>query len=163
MGLAVFHLLVLSGAKISHKINARIYNYEPFTPLSQLKSNSIGMLPAPSSFHQLPPSLPYLPPPCSSLCSPAIAPVASSLTAPLLTLSSGKFVALRGTVIRVGNIRPLVTSMSFGCSRCGSEIKQRFVDGKFKQPEKCDTRGCRSQTFEPIMDSAVTIDWQKIK
>lgn len=71
--------------------------------------------------------------------------------------------ALRGTVIRVGNIRPLVTAMEFTCARCGGIIKQQFSDGKFKQPEKCRTRGCASRSFDPILDSAVTIDWQKIK
>lgn len=71
--------------------------------------------------------------------------------------------AIRGTVIRVGNIRPLVISMDFLCSRCGSQIKQRFQDGKFKQPEKCPTRGCRGMSFDPMMDSAITVDWQKIR
>lgn len=34
--------------------------------------------------------------------------------------NKGKFVAIRGTVVRVSNIRPLVTQMLFRCTRCGS-------------------------------------------
>ena len=31
----------------------------------------------------------------------------------------GKFVAIRGTVVRVSNVKPLVTNMAFSCNLCG--------------------------------------------
>lgn len=33
--------------------------------------------------------------------------------------SPGKFVAIHGTVVRVGNVKPLVTKMAFSCNLCG--------------------------------------------
>ena len=37
-----------------------------------------------------------------------------------LVLSSGKFVAVRGTVVRVSNVRPLVRVGEFECNKCGA-------------------------------------------
>lgn len=71
--------------------------------------------------------------------------------------------AIRGTVVRVGNIKPLVVQMDFKCSRCDSIVTAYFKDGKFKQPTKCSMPNCRSKTFLPDHNSAVTIDWQKIR
>jgi len=42
----------------------------------------------------------------------------------------GKFMSLRGNVVRVGVVRPLVTCMQFTCGRCGTSVEQRMEDGK---------------------------------
>ena len=34
---------------------------------------------------------------------------------------AGKFVSVRGTVVRVGNIKPLVKRLAFQCATCGTE------------------------------------------
>jgi DNA replicative helicase MCM subunit Mcm2 (Cdc46/Mcm family) len=60
---------------------------------------------------------------------------------------TGKFVSIRGTVVRVSNIKPLVLRMNFKCSRCQAELTQIFVDGKFSMPTKCTTSQCRSKTY----------------
>jgi DNA helicase MCM8 len=38
-----------------------------------------------------------------------------------------RFVALRGNVVRISNVRPLVTAMSFQCTKCGHKIDQLFI------------------------------------
>jgi DNA helicase MCM8 len=76
----------------------------------------------------------------------------------------GKFVGLKGTVIRVSNVKPLVVSMPFKCARCGTEQYVRLSDGKFRVPTNCESGDrCRSKTFYPLRDKAVTVDWQKIR
>eukprot|EP00026_Physarum_polycephalum_P003849 Phypoly_transcript_03865.p1 GENE.Phypoly_transcript_03865~~Phypoly_transcript_03865.p1 ORF type:complete len:758 (+),score=108.96 Phypoly_transcript_03865:32-2275(+) len=74
----------------------------------------------------------------------------------------GKFVSIRGTVIRVSNIKPLVTQMAFDC-KCGAHFYRRLVDGKFNLPTKCEGRQCRAKIFEPDKRTADTVDWQKIR
>jgi len=70
---------------------------------------------------------------------------------------------VRGTVVRVSNIKPLVTQMAFSCGRCEAEFEVRFVDGKYKLPTKCTTSGCRSRTFFPNKDTAKMVDSQNIR
>eukprot|EP01117_Protostelium_nocturnum_P012324 TRINITY_DN4538_c0_g1_i1.p1 TRINITY_DN4538_c0_g1~~TRINITY_DN4538_c0_g1_i1.p1 ORF type:complete len:594 (+),score=185.27 TRINITY_DN4538_c0_g1_i1:244-1782(+) len=85
---------------------------------------------------------------------------------PLRQLKSsciGTFISVRGTVVRVGNVKPLVIELSFTCSKCSSSIPVKFKDGKYKLPEKCDTQGCKSKTFTPDFNTAITIDSQRIK
>ena len=75
----------------------------------------------------------------------------------------GKFIQVRGTVIRISNIQPFVTIMPFRCGSCGETIEVPIVDGKHQRPKKCTTQGCRSKTFEPIKSDAQTIDLQYVK
>ncbi len=73
------------------------------------------------------------------------------------------YFATKGTVVRVGNIRPMVTRMSFQCARCGESTVRHFDGGKYNPPTSCPTDGCRSRTFEPDRDGCSTVDWQKIR
>jgi len=73
-----------------------------------------------------------------------------------------KFVALRGNVVRVSNIKPLVTSMYFDCARCGNRVLRYFPDGKYNPPIGCEGK-CKNKVFVPDRTSATTIDWQKIR
>jgi DNA helicase MCM8 len=102
---------------LHRRLNVRLCNYTPLTPLRQLKSCNIG-----------------------------------------------KFVGIKGTVIRVSNIKPLVVGMPFQCGRCGHEFFVSFIDGKFTLPERCMSENrCRSKTFLPIKERARTVDWQKVR
>ena len=78
-----------------------------------------------------------------------------------------RFFATRGTVVRVGNIRPLITRMTFECAKCGCRETRHFEGGKFSPPTSCPNSGgpggCRSRTFHPDRDGCSTIDWQKIR
>ena len=73
------------------------------------------------------------------------------------------YFATKGTVVRVGNIRPMVTRMSFQCAKCGESVLRHFEGGKYNPPTSCPVDGCRSRTFAPDRDGCTTVDWQKIR
>eukprot|EP00808_Paulinella_micropora_P017463 g80983.t1 len=72
------------------------------------------------------------------------------------------FVAIRGTVVRVGVIKPLVTGMIFECGTCKIRLFRHFPDGLFSPPTSCEGK-CKSRSFDPLRNSALTIDWQQIR
>ncbi|XP_039132044.1 probable DNA helicase MCM8 [Dioscorea cayenensis subsp. rotundata] len=75
----------------------------------------------------------------------------------------GRLVSVRGTVVKVSTVRPLVMQMNFSCGKCGSVITRVFPDGKFSPPMICSVQGCKSRTFTPIRSTARPIDFQKIR
>ncbi|XP_021110689.1 DNA helicase MCM8 isoform X3 [Heterocephalus glaber] len=77
----------------------------------------------------------------------------------------GKYIALRGTVVRVSNIKPLCTKMAFLCAACGEVQSLSLPDGKYSLPTKCPVPACRGKSFTPLHSSplTVTVDWQSIK
>ncbi|XP_008239426.1 PREDICTED: probable DNA helicase MCM8 [Prunus mume] len=74
-----------------------------------------------------------------------------------------KLVSVRGTVVKVSTVKPLVVQMGFDCVKCKTSITRMFPDGKFSPPSKCDLDGCKSRNFNPIRSTAQTIDFQKIR
>ncbi|KAA8516516.1 hypothetical protein F0562_016978 [Nyssa sinensis] len=74
-----------------------------------------------------------------------------------------RLVSVRGTVVKVSTVRPLVVQMSFTCMKCGTNIMRNFPDGKFSPPPTCVMHGCKSRTFNPIRSTARPIDFQKIR
>ena len=48
---------------------------------------------------------------------------------------TGRLVSIRGTVLRVSGIRPLVLQIDFACSKCGTTMTCPFPDGKFTPPQ----------------------------
>ncbi|RXN18654.1 DNA helicase MCM8 [Labeo rohita] len=99
-------------------ISARVYNYEPLTPLRSLRANLYG-----------------------------------------------KFVTIRGTVVRVSNIKPLCSKLAFVCNSCGDTQSVTLPDGKYTIPTKCLKTECRGRSFTPNRSSplTLTVDWQTIK
>ncbi|XP_041352396.1 LOW QUALITY PROTEIN: DNA helicase MCM8-like [Gigantopelta aegis] len=77
----------------------------------------------------------------------------------------GKFVCVKGTVVRVGNIKPLCMTMGFECAGCGTMQCVALPDGKYIMPTKCPSTECRSRLFIPKRSSSFTetIDWQTIR
>ncbi|MCL7036690.1 hypothetical protein MKW94_027520 [Papaver nudicaule] len=75
----------------------------------------------------------------------------------------GKLVSVRGTVVKVSTVRPLVMQMTFECPKCSSKIARIFPDGKFSPPAVCTLQGCKSRNFNPIRKTAKPIDFQKIR
>ncbi|KAM4842250.1 DNA helicase MCM8 isoform 1-T3 [Thomomys bottae] len=77
----------------------------------------------------------------------------------------GKYIAVRGTVVRVSNIKPLCTKMAFLCSACGEIQSISLPDGKYNLPTKCPVPECHGKSFVPLRSSplTVTMDWQSIK
>lgn len=49
---------------------------------------------------------------------------------------AGKCVAVQGTVVRVSNIKPLVTTMAFKCLLCQEIQTIALPDGKYQLPTK---------------------------
>ncbi|XP_024028712.1 probable DNA helicase MCM8 [Morus notabilis] len=74
-----------------------------------------------------------------------------------------KLVSVRGSVVKVSTVRPLVVQMSFDCAKCKTSISRIFPDGKFSPPATCDLNGCKSKIFVPIRSTAQMIDFQKIR
>ncbi|XP_035848129.1 DNA helicase MCM8, partial [Sander lucioperca] len=77
----------------------------------------------------------------------------------------GRLVCVRGTVVRVSNIRPLCTRMAFRCLGCMHTQSLPLQHGKYTTPTKCIQPDCRSRTFAPSRSSPFThtVDWQIIK
>ncbi|KAG6437372.1 hypothetical protein SASPL_102287 [Salvia splendens] len=74
-----------------------------------------------------------------------------------------RLVSVRGTVVKVSTVRPLVIQMSFSCAKCGTTMTYVFPDGKFSLPTKCETVACKSRNFNPIRSTALPIDFQRIR
>ncbi|CAN4117008.1 unnamed protein product [Withania somnifera] len=74
-----------------------------------------------------------------------------------------RLVSVRGTVVKVSTVKPLVMQMSFACTKCGTSIIRDFPDGKFSPPPVCELHGCKCRTFNPIRSTARIIDFQKIR
>ncbi|KAK6099497.1 hypothetical protein MT418_000910 [Batrachochytrium dendrobatidis] len=91
------------------------------------------------------------------------------LATPLKDLKAslmGKFISVRGTVVRVSSIRPLTTQIAMRCTKCDNSQTQVLQDGKFGLPVKCETFRCRGKSFQAdrSADSSThTIDWQRIR
>ncbi|BHF61206.1 DNA replication licensing factor mcm8 [Sparganum proliferum] len=69
----------------------------------------------------------------------------------------GRLVSIRGTVARLGPIKPLCIRLAFRCLVCENEqVLVLGEDGCFIQPTKCPEKGCRSKSFVPLFESAST-------
>ncbi|KAH8937600.1 hypothetical protein BDL97_16G036800 [Sphagnum fallax] len=74
----------------------------------------------------------------------------------------GKLVSVRGTVVRMSVVKPLVKGMDFTCSKCTGVITRQFKSGRFSPPSSCSAN-CRSKTFTPERATAKLMDFQKIR
>ncbi|XP_028156203.1 DNA helicase MCM8 isoform X2 [Ostrinia furnacalis] len=76
----------------------------------------------------------------------------------------GKLVTIKGTVIRVGSVGLICTSMAFECSNCHNIQAVVQPQGVFTAPTVCQS--CRGGSrFDPIQSSPFTntTDWQVAK
>ncbi|TGZ65776.1 hypothetical protein CRM22_005692 [Opisthorchis felineus] len=77
----------------------------------------------------------------------------------------GRFISVKGIVVRVGQVDPVCHRLAFECAQCGTkQILILPADGRYCIPTKCSTRGCRSRSFEPLLNhcDTMTIDTQMI-
>jgi DNA helicase MCM8 len=74
-------------------------------------------------------------------------------------------VSVRGTIVRISSVKPIVTQMCFQCNQCTQMQSLRYDDAKYKVPTKCPTVACRSKSFVPEREAydTKTIDSQKIR
>lgn len=79
---------------------------------------------------------------------------------------SGKLVSIKGTVIKVGQVKVICQYLAFSCPSCSGTQLVKQVDGIYTIPNNCPTKGCRVHSnFSPLHSSAFnrTISWQSIK
>ena len=74
-----------------------------------------------------------------------------------------KLIAVRGSVIRVSSLRPMVSTMRFKCPRCGCTQDVPLTDGKYVPPEGCNAHGCKARQLDIHRSHSATRDWQKIR
>ncbi|KAM0888131.1 hypothetical protein ACQ4PT_028495 [Festuca glaucescens] len=72
----------------------------------------------------------------------------SSKLLPRIDLTE-KLVTVRGTVVKVSAVKPLVMELDFQCMKCATAIRHAFSDGKFSPPVSCIIQGCKGSTFTP--------------
>ncbi|KAJ1679457.1 hypothetical protein EV182_002011, partial [Spiromyces aspiralis] len=78
----------------------------------------------------------------------------------------GKLITIRGTVIRISPVRPLLVNATFECVKCKQTQTIPMVDGKYTTPSRCYRSNCRSKIFELSRNEDLdtkTIDWQQIR
>ncbi|CAF0865720.1 unnamed protein product [Adineta ricciae] len=77
----------------------------------------------------------------------------------------GKFVSIRGVVVRVSNSQCLVIRLAYECSTCRHTFGVTCENGKHTEPERCPTPGCTSRVFVQQRSHPLTtiIDWQTIR
>jgi len=88
-----------------------------------------------------------------------------------------RVVDIRGTVIRVSNVRPLCTWLTFKCAKCGAMFSTEQPEGVYTEPKRCaggggggenggrDNKGCRSTSFVAMRSHSqtLTVDWQSVR
>ncbi|CAH8529743.1 unnamed protein product [Dicrocoelium dendriticum] len=77
----------------------------------------------------------------------------------------GRFISIKGIVVRVGPVEPVCRRLSFECTQCGTrQVLILPTGGRFSTPTRCTFRGCRSRCFEPLLNhpDTVTVDTQII-
>lgn len=119
------------------KRTVRVMNYGPITPLRDIKANYMGVF---------------------LLC----AVIASTYFYPM----TGQLISLRGTVVRVSTVLPIVKQVTFICMNCRALITEVFLDGKVRTPSKCSVYGCKGKTFIPdrgMFHATKTVDWQRVR
>ncbi|CAF3959185.1 unnamed protein product [Rotaria magnacalcarata] len=77
----------------------------------------------------------------------------------------GKFVSIRGVVVRVSNSQCLVIRLAYECSTCRQTFGVTCENGKHTEPERCPTPGCNGRSFVQQRSHPLTtiIDWQTIR
>jgi DNA helicase MCM8 len=77
----------------------------------------------------------------------------------------GKWVAMKGSIVRVSSVKPLITKLAFRCNSCDAETVLSLENGIYRLPSRCSTTTCRSRVFTPDRESSdtVAVDWQKIQ
>lgn len=86
---------------------------------------------------------------------PALVSCCVSLMCLPFLLRLGKLATLRGTVVRMSPIRPLITEMDFVCSKCNTTQRCKFPDGKYTMPVKCT--GGLPDVCQPGLDPSMHV------
>ncbi|CAL4067285.1 unnamed protein product, partial [Meganyctiphanes norvegica] len=76
-----------------------------------------------------------------------------------------KLVSVKGTVVRVSNIKPLCQRLAFNCLACGIVHGLTQPEGRYMLPNSCPMPNCRSRSFVPDRSHKLThtVDFQSIR
>lgn len=77
----------------------------------------------------------------------------------------GKLVTVKGTIIRIGNIKLLNTWMAFQCNACEALQCVKQPEGVYSLPSGCKSDGCKCKTSTPLLSSPFTqtVNWQCVR
>ena len=128
------------------KKSVRLNRYDEITPLKELKANLMGKC-------------------CSFACGLVSILYSAQFFFNTFPFHLGRFISIRGTVVRVSSIKPILSNLAFICNTCMAEQSCPQADGKYKQPTKCTSAGCRGKSFSANRASSLTEtkDWQRIR
>ena len=59
------------------------------------------------------------------------------------SLLVGKFVTVKGNVVRASSVQPQVVAADFSCPKCGAVMNRRFQEGKYNPPTSCVGNNCK--------------------
>lgn len=76
------------------------------------------------------------------------------------TSNSYKLLTLTGRIIKIHPKRLRLVAADVLCVKCGEQFLQRFQDGRYESPTRCQQQGCRSKVFDLIRRTASYIDYQ---
>lgn len=75
----------------------------------------------------------------------------------------GKFLAVKGHIVKASTKRLRVATADFTCQKCGAILTHRFEHGRYSVPTKCSAQGCRSKNFSLNRPTARYIDVQNLR
>jgi hypothetical protein len=75
----------------------------------------------------------------------------------------GKFVTIKGHVVKARPKRLRVATADFSCQKCGTLVTHCFESGRYSVPTKCVTPQCRSKAFSMIRPTARYINVQDLR
>ncbi|KAI8904185.1 MCM2/3/5 family-domain-containing protein [Powellomyces hirtus] len=75
----------------------------------------------------------------------------------------GKYISIRGILVRATTVKPILRCMSFTCDQCCEEQQVAYPPGsQYRLPSKCARYACRSRAFHPVQQSVVATDRQRV-
>lgn len=76
----------------------------------------------------------------------------------------GKYIGIKGVVLKTSPIKLLCKSMQFLCMECKKTFQKKFIDGIYVVPTQCEkNEKCKSKAFQPDKTNAETILYQRVK
>merc|ERR1719379_1831365 len=75
----------------------------------------------------------------------------------------GRLVAVRGRVVRLSAVKPIVVRALFRCGTCGYGVTVADPRGNLEWPHSCPQKGCRGNRFTIDHTTAETVDNQRVR
>jgi DNA helicase MCM8 len=75
----------------------------------------------------------------------------------------GKFVSVKGHVVKARPKRLRVATADFACQKCGATHTHRFDVGRYSVPAQCAAESCRSRSFALLRPTARYVNVQDLR